>query len=203
MIKRGDFVKCITHDYSITNMNTICLVINDKDSWEALTSDSISVMVIEDYNTGRSFKAIGSIYVVKREKFKKIDYTDNYTKDRERTRKAMMKLAKTKIPLTRERINHYASNKQLATCFSRIKGNRFYFSYVEDCVLKTYEVNLDVITDKPKQIQFHEISCFDIEGIFDFGELRTIEHLLHKNKKNVKTTKLFEKNMFEPFKLWV
>ena len=203
MVKKGDYVKSIVNNYSITNKDTICLVINDSDSWDALSFNSICVMVVEDYSPNRNFKGIGSIYTVKREHFEKIDYTDKQKRDRERTYKLIMKLANNEKPLTREKITNYASTRQLATHFSPRKGNIFYLSYVEDCVLKAYQVDLDMVTDKPRYIFFHEINCSDIKGTFDYGELRNIEHLLQKNEKNVKTTKLFERNMFKPSISWV
>lgn len=193
MIKRGDFVKCTTNNYSITNRDTICLVINDSDSWSDLISSNITVMVVEDYSKNRGFKGIGSIYTVAKDHFEKIDYTDIYGKDRERTHKLIMKLAKADKPLTREKITNYASERQLATHFSSRRGNIFYFTYVEDCVLKSYQIDLDMVTDRPRYIFFHEINCLDIKGTFDYGELRNIEGLLQRNEKNVKTTKLFEK----------
>ena len=200
MVKRGDFVECTATLYSITNMDTICLVINDSDSCDSLSSNSISVMVVEDYSKNRGFKGIGSIYVVKKNHFRKIDYRDIYKEERKRTHKMIMKLANSGQSLTREKISEYASKRQIATHFSSRSGNLFYYSFVEDCVLKVYEINLDVVTDKPKQILLHEINCLDITGTFDYGELRNVEQLLQKNYRNVKTTTLFQKNMFIPIR---
>ena len=192
MIKRGDFVKCTRDIYAITDRDTVCLVINDSNSWNELPPNRISVMVIEDYNSNRGFRGIGCIYTVVAEYFEKIDYVDEQKRDRERMHKLIMKLANNNMPTTREKINNYASKRQLATHFSNEKRNTLYIGYVEDCILKAYEISLNAVTNDVRCIYFHEINCLDVGGTYDYGEIRTIEELLRKNKRKVKTTKIFE-----------
>ena len=194
MIKRGDFVKCTRDIYAITNRDTICLVINDSDSWDALPPNRIAVMVVEDYRSNRSYKAIGNIYTVRKEYFEKIDYVDEQKRNRERTHKLIMKLANNNMPISSKKITHYASERQLTSCFPNETRNVLFLTYVEDYILKAYEIRLNTITDEAEYICFHEISCFDIEGTFDIDSgIITIAQLLRKNEKKVKTTKLFEK----------
>lgn len=193
MIKRGDFVKCTRDIYAITDRDTVCLVINDSNFCDKLPPNRISVMVIEDYSSDRNFRGIGCIYTVVADYFEKIDYVDEQKRNRERMHKLIMKLANNNMPITQEKINNYASKRQLAIHFSDEKRNTFYIRYVEDCILKTYEISLNAVTNDVRCIYFHEINCFSVEGTYDNGAIRTIEQLLRKNKRKVKTTKLFEK----------